>query len=41
VPTGLSVPIPDDADTLRPDEDPLEDEELPPLDKDGGGDTPE
>jgi segregation and condensation protein B len=41
VPSGLSVPIPDDADTLRPDEDPLEDEEPPPLDKDGGDDTPE
>jgi segregation and condensation protein B len=36
VPSGLSVPVPDDADTLRPDEDPLDgDDDLPPLDKDG------
>jgi segregation and condensation protein B len=35
VPTGLSVPVPNDSDFLREDEDPLEDEEAPvPLEAD-------
>ena len=43
-PSGLSVPIPSDADALREDEDPLEQDEpyeLPDLDKDEGDEPTE